>query len=84
MRPELPLPRNIRSLPGASGRPPASLSTAGLISTLRRGSSAALNVGRKSQIESVVTRRGAEELQLKKGDRVRVVIKSTEVMLDKG
>lgn len=37
----------------------------------------------KSQIESVITRRSAEQLGLKKGDKVKVVIKSTEVMLDK-
>jgi molybdopterin-binding protein len=37
----------------------------------------------KSQIESVITRRSAEQLALKKGDKVTVVIKSTEVMLDK-
>ena len=37
----------------------------------------------KSQIESVITRRSAEELRLKKGDKVTVVIKSTEVMLQK-
>jgi molybdopterin-binding protein len=37
----------------------------------------------KSQIESVITRVSAEELALKKGDRVKVVIKSTEVMLQK-
>jgi molybdopterin-binding protein len=37
----------------------------------------------KSQIESVITRRSAKDLNLKKGDKVRVVIKSTEVMLDK-
>ena len=34
-------------------------------------------------IESVITRRSAEEMKLKKGDIVRVVIKSTEVMLQK-
>ncbi|HWY69104.1 MAG TPA: TOBE domain-containing protein [Terriglobales bacterium] len=34
-------------------------------------------------VESVITRRSAEELKLKKGDRVTVVIKSTEVMLQK-
>ena len=34
-------------------------------------------------VESVFTRRSAEELALKKGDAVRVVIKSTEVMLQK-
>jgi molybdopterin-binding protein len=37
----------------------------------------------KSQIESVITRRSAEQLGLKKGDKVTVVIKSTEVMLVK-
>jgi molybdopterin-binding protein len=37
----------------------------------------------KSQIESVITRVSAEELELKKGDTVKVVIKSTEVMLQK-
>jgi molybdopterin-binding protein len=37
----------------------------------------------KSQIGSVITRRSAEQLNLKKGDKVMVVIKSTEVMLDK-
>ena len=37
----------------------------------------------KNQIESVITRRSAEQLGLKKGDRVTVVIKSTEVMLEK-
>ena len=35
-------------------------------------------------IESVITRRSAEELGLKKGDRVVVVVKSTEVMIQKG
>jgi molybdopterin-binding protein len=37
----------------------------------------------KGQIESVITRVSAEELALKKGDKVKVVIKSTEVMLQK-
>jgi molybdopterin-binding protein len=35
-------------------------------------------------IESVITRHGAEELKLKKGDSVRAVVKSTEVMIQKG
>ena len=35
-------------------------------------------------IESVITRQSAEELALKKGDAVRVVVKSTEVMIQKG
>jgi molybdopterin-binding protein len=34
-------------------------------------------------IESVITRTSAEELRLKKGDSVRVVVKSTEVMIQK-
>jgi len=35
-------------------------------------------------IESVITRRSAEEMNLKVGDTVAAVIKSTEVMLQKG
>lgn len=34
-------------------------------------------------IESVITRRSAEELDLKKGDRVSAVVKATEVMIAK-
>ena len=34
-------------------------------------------------IESVITRNSAEELGLKKGDAVKVVVKSTEVMIQK-
>jgi len=34
-------------------------------------------------IESVITRRSAEEMQLKKGDHVTAVVKATEVMLSK-
>jgi molybdopterin-binding protein len=37
----------------------------------------------KSKIESVITRRSAKQLGLKKGDKVTVIIKSTEVMLEK-
>jgi molybdopterin-binding protein len=37
----------------------------------------------KNLIESVITRRSAEEMKLKVGDRVSAVIKSTEVMLQK-
>ena len=32
-------------------------------------------------IESVITKRSAEELKLKKGDKVTAVIKATEVMI---
>jgi molybdopterin-binding protein len=35
-------------------------------------------------IESVITRRSAEEMALKKGDKVTAVVKATEVMLSKG
>lgn len=34
-------------------------------------------------IESVITRRSAEEMKLKIGDTVSAIIKSTEVMLEK-
>jgi molybdopterin-binding protein len=37
----------------------------------------------KNTIDSVITRRSAEDMKLKKGDTVEVVIKSTEVMLRK-
>lgn len=35
-------------------------------------------------IESVITRNSAEDLKLAKGDTVKVVVKSTEVMIQKG
>lgn len=41
-----------------------------------------LKVG-QNVIESVITRQSAEELNLKKGDTVTAVIKSTEVMISK-
>jgi molybdopterin-binding protein len=34
-------------------------------------------------VESVITRQSVEELGLKEGDAVRVVVKSTEVMIQK-
>ena len=34
-------------------------------------------------IESVITRRSADELKLKKGDTVTAVVKATEVMIQK-
>jgi molybdopterin-binding protein len=37
----------------------------------------------ESLIESIITRNSAQELGLKKGDKVKVVIKSTEVMVQK-
>jgi molybdopterin-binding protein len=38
----------------------------------------------QSLIESVITRKSANELQLKKGDSVTVTVKATEVMIAKG
>jgi len=35
------------------------------------------------QVESIITRASAESMGLKKGDSVRAVIKSTEVMVQK-
>ncbi|HKE24037.1 MAG TPA: TOBE domain-containing protein [Bryobacteraceae bacterium] len=37
----------------------------------------------ENEIESVITRRSVEEMKLKPGDSVTVVIKSTEVMIQK-
>ncbi len=34
-------------------------------------------------VESVITKRSAEQMGLKKGDKVNAVIKSTEVMIQK-
>jgi len=42
----------------------------------------ALRVG-DNLIESVITRRSADELKLKKGDTVVAVVKATEVMIQK-
>ena len=36
-----------------------------------------------NEIESVITRQSAEEMSIKPGDSVTVVIKSTEVMIQK-
>ena len=37
----------------------------------------------ENEIESVITRRSAEEMGLKVGDNVAAIIKSTEVMIQK-
>jgi molybdopterin-binding protein len=37
----------------------------------------------KNLIESVITKRSADEMKLKVGDEVSAIIKSTEVMLEK-
>jgi len=57
----------------------------GKISELQLGgvmAHVAIRVG-DNVIESVITRRSAEEMNLKVGDTVWAVIKSTEVMLEK-
>ena len=38
----------------------------------------------ENEIESLITRRSAEEMSLKKGDVVTAVVKATEVMISKG
>ncbi len=35
-------------------------------------------------VESIITRRSADEMNLKKGDLVTAVVKATEVMISKG
>ena len=42
-----------------------------------------LKVG-NNVVESVITKRSAEEMGLKKGDKVTAVIKATEIMIQKG
>ena len=37
----------------------------------------------ENTVESVITRASVEELGLKKGDSVRMIVKSTEVMIEK-
>ena len=57
----------------------------GIVESVRLGEIMAhvvVKVG-ENTIESVITRTSAEEQQLKKGDAVRVVVKSTEVMIQK-
>ena len=41
-----------------------------------------IRVGQNT-IESVITRQSADEMQLKKGDKVSAVVKATEVMISK-
>lgn len=57
----------------------------GIVEEVRLGTIMAHVIVRigESQIESVITRSSAEELGLKKGDSVHVVVKSTEVMIQK-
>ena len=57
----------------------------GVIEEIQLGSIMARIVVRVGDhiVESVITRASAEELKLAKGDSVRVVIKSTEAMIEK-
>jgi len=59
---------------------------AGTVSLVERGAVAALvkvDVKEPFTITSMITKEAAEELGLKKGDRVSVIIKSTEVIIAK-
>jgi molybdopterin-binding protein len=58
----------------------------GTIEEIRLGSIMAHVVVRVGdhQVESVITRTSAEELALRVGDKVSVIVKSTEVMIAKG
>ena len=58
----------------------------GTIEEIRLGSIMAHVVVRvgEHRVESVITRTSAEELKLRVGDQVRVIVKSTEVMIAKG
>jgi len=57
----------------------------GIVDEVRMGDVLAYITARMagSVIESVITRRSAEELGLKKGDSVTAVVKATEVMISK-
>jgi molybdopterin-binding protein len=58
---------------------------AGVVAEVRLGTITAqivVKVG-ENEIESVITRTSVEEMGLKAGDAVHVVIKSTEVMIQK-
>ena len=68
-----------------AGRLSARNQIEGTISDIQMGGVMAhvtVKVGQNT-IESVITRRSAEEMKLKVGDTVKAVIKSTEVMLQK-
>ncbi len=62
------------------------LSLAGTIEDIQVGDIVAHVVVKAGDnpIECVIARNSIEELGLKKGDRVKVVVKSTEVMIQKG
>ncbi|MGA2136026.1 MAG: TOBE domain-containing protein [Bryobacteraceae bacterium] len=57
----------------------------GQITDIKRGDIMAhvvVQVG-DNEIESVITRRSADEMNLQPGDTVSIVVKSTEVMIQK-
>lgn len=78
----------LRTHPPASN-PPMSLSARnklkGAVEEVLLGTVMAHIVVRVGEnlIESAITRRSADELQLKKGDTVYAIVKSTEVMIQK-
>lgn len=58
----------------------------GSVKTVRMGNVMAeviVDVGGSLEVVSAITRASAESLGLKSGDAVKVVIKSTDVMIDK-
>jgi len=59
----------------------------GTIKTIKLGQVMAeivIKVAPKIEVVSLISRTSAENLQLKKGDKVTAIIKSTEVMIAKG
>lgn len=58
----------------------------GTVKTVKLGNVMAevvVDVGGHLEVVSAITRTSAESLGLKNGDSVKVIIKSTEVMIDK-
>ena len=57
----------------------------GIVEAVHLGTSMARGVVKVGEnlVESVITRASVEDLNLKKGDSVKVVIKSTEAMIEK-
>ena len=61
-------------------------STVGDVVSVEKGAVAAVvkvDVKQPFTFTSVITKKAAEDLKLKKGDRVRVIVKATEVIIAK-
>jgi molybdopterin-binding protein len=59
----------------------------GTITEVQKGTVAALvkvNVVEPFTVTSMITKEAVEDLKLKKGDKVTVIVKSTEVIIAKG